>query len=148
MDFITASFDAHGFAGSVAATVNRIYAEQLGTSAELAYQVLVADYSFLCGGVALGLAAARGFRSPVYLSVGTHAPCRPFHVVPGNPPARYAGHNMDLVFAIQSWDYYSVHFGSPPYAPCDSDRDWGTRMRRQWVELTRDGGLRRSPAVL
>ena len=147
-DFVRTSFGAHGFAGSVAAAVNRIYAAQLGGSAELAYQVLVADYSFLCGGVVLGIAAARAFRSPVYLSVGTHAPCNPFHVVPGTPPARYAGHNMDLVFAIQSWDYYAVHFGSPPYTPCDADRDWGTHMRRQWVELTRDGRLQQSPAVL
>jgi len=52
--------------------------------------------------------AARGFKSPVYLSVGMHSPCNPLHVIPDHPPALFPGHNWDLVSAIESWDFYQV----------------------------------------
>ena len=85
--------------------------------------------------------AAHGFKSPVYLSVGVHRPCNPLHVIPTHPPARYAGHNWDLVAAIESWDFYQIHMGVQPYVPCADDRAWGTSMRRQWVNLTRHGRI-------
>lgn len=128
-------------AADLAATVLDTYRSELAISVELGSQVFVADYSMLCGGIALGLAASHGFRSPVYLSVGTHAPCHPLPVLPGRPPCRYSGHNFDLIAAIRSWSFYAIHFGAQPYAPCPSDARWGDVMRQQWINLTRDGRL-------
>lgn len=82
--------------------VRAAYAKELAVSAEFAQQVFMADFSFLCGSLALATAAGKGFLSPVYLSVGVHAPCHPLHVLPGRPPSRYAGHNFDFIAAARS----------------------------------------------
>ena len=129
------------FTSGVASAVCQTYHDEMSESVELAHQVFIADYSFLCGSIALARAAAAGFRSPVYLSVGMHAPCHPLPVLPGRPPARFSGHNWDLIAAIRSWDFYAIHFGVQPYTPCAADVEWGDMMRRQWVNLTRDGRL-------
>ena len=42
--------------------------------------------------------------------------------------------------AIRSWDFYGIHFGSPPYKHCASDTAWGNLMRRQWVSLHSSAG--------
>lgn len=135
--FIDGWFVAHGFPDTEkpGAVVAELYAAELATSVELGHQVFVAEYSFLCGNINLARLAGQGFESPVYASVGVHSPCNPLPVIPSNPPSKYPGHNWDLVSAIRSWDFYGIHFGSPPYSACKDDADWGDLMRKQWVTL-------------
>ena len=71
-DFITSWFASHGFNVTAATptpgdVLRELYAAELATSVELAHQVFVAEYSFLCGNIALARLAAQGFKSPVYV---------------------------------------------------------------------------------
>jgi hypothetical protein len=123
------------------AVVAELYAAELAVSTELAHQVFLAEYSFLCGNLALATIAAASplYTSNVFASVGVHAPTHPLHVIPGHPPSRYPGHNWDLVAAIRSWDFYGIHFGSPVYQHGPEDISWGDLMRKEWIVLHQGG---------
>lgn len=48
--------------------VAKLYASQIGVSAQMAFETIAADIEMACGNLALALAASRGFRrGPVYL---------------------------------------------------------------------------------
>lgn len=108
--FLTNWFDQHNFSSGAgkAEEVLELYEAEFveGTgSAELPYQVFLAEYSFLCGNVALAKTAASTFSSPVYASIGVHPPCHPFQVFPApSASSRYAGHNWDMIAAVQAWE--------------------------------------------
>eukprot|EP00037_Helgoeca_nana_P022696 m.233286 g.233286 ORF g.233286 m.233286 type:complete len:608 (-) comp26086_c0_seq2:501-2324(-) len=152
--FLAEWLDAHGFQGaqSKAADIVTLYAPEFaagGQTAELPYQVFLAEFSFLCGNLELANRAVAAFASPVYASVGVHPPCRPLSVFPvaSAAPARYAGHNWDLIAAAHSWDYYAIHFGADAYTPCENDTEWGDSMRQQWIELATTGKIAGIPPI-
>lgn len=125
-----------GTAAETATALAKLYEPELTNSTELGYQIMLAEYSFLCGNVALAGEAAHGAGpGKVWASVGVHRPCHPLLLRAAAAPTIYPGHNWDLIAAIRSWDFYAVHYGTaPPYVPCAADVAWGDRMRRQWFK--------------
>ena len=143
VEFLEQWLVEHGFrppatatAAEIATALAQLYKAELAESTELGFQVMLAEYSFLCGNVALAGGAAHGAGSGrVWASVGVHRPCHPLLLRAAAAPTIYPGHNWDLIAAIRSWDFYAIHYGSaPPYVPCPTDAAWGDRMRRQWFE--------------
>ena len=123
-----------------AASLRALYAAQQRNSTELAYQTFLADFSFLCGHVALAEAAAASFRSPVYLSLGVQGPSSPMHVLPGRPPCRQPGHNFDYIAVARAWDFWYEHF--PPtekFHAAASDAALGDSLWQQWYALAVNG---------
>eukprot|EP00041_Stephanoeca_diplocostata_P011726 m.193980 g.193980 ORF g.193980 m.193980 type:complete len:568 (+) comp18643_c0_seq2:61-1764(+) len=145
-NFLSGWLRGHGFmnATSLTGEIDRLYTHELQIAVELGYQVFLAEYSFLCGNLALAKTAASAFSSPVYASVGMHAPCRPLTVFSATAaaPSRFSGHNWDFIAAIRSWDFYAEHFGAAaPYQPCANDSVWGDHLRHQWIDLSRIGSV-------
>jgi len=117
-----------------------MYASEQANSTELAYQVFLADFSFLCGHLHLASAASGSFSSPVYLSVGVQAPSAPMPVMPGRPPCRHAGHNFDYIAATRAWDFWYQHFPpTPAYHATASDIAFGNSLWTQWYNLAANG---------
>jgi hypothetical protein len=135
--FLASSLRTGGWAKPVeaAALVRSIYTHQQQNSTELAYQVFIADFSFLCGHIQLAAATA-SFSSPVYLAVGTQGPSAPMHVLPKRPPCRHAGHNFDYIAVARAWNFWYQHF--PPTEKFDagpSDAAFGDSLWQQWHSL-------------
>lgn len=130
-------FALRGWSSGAGDRVFSLYAEQAEVAVELAYQQFSAEFSFLCGNVQVALAAAEGFKSPVYSSVVAHAPGNPLVVSNFSPPSKFAGHLWDYMMATGAWDYFSsCTYTLPVYQPTSGDILLGQSLMQQWQNLT------------
>jgi len=148
-NFLTNTFEAGGWENPELQSekIIHLYHDELEESIELAYQVYLADFSLLCGNIALidTLSTSDNFLSKVYMSVGQQGPATPMPTIPGKPPCRYPGHNFDYVCAAGAYDMFSTRYGADTYTPEDSDIAFGEVLIEIWRDLAHGNELPMAP---
>jgi carboxylesterase type B len=135
--YLEAYFVEHGWPAGVGSEVTSLYATDLKQSTELGFQRFLTEFSFTCGNIAAAVAAAKGFKSPVYASVVAQSPSKPLVISEIYPPCRYPGHIWDYIMATQAWNFWEVcSFTAPPYIPSEGDIAMGQSLLQQWHNLT------------
>eukprot|EP01138_Halocafeteria_seosinensis_P014697 gb/GECG01015002.1/.p1 GENE.gb/GECG01015002.1/~~gb/GECG01015002.1/.p1 ORF type:complete len:606 (+),score=65.30 gb/GECG01015002.1/:1-1818(+) len=118
------------------------YSKEMETGGpQKAYDSILTDYGVSCGNMEVAMAAARGFRSPVYSYVMSQCPEKPmwnFDIFYQN---RFAFHTFELFAAINQYDIYSALLGLPSYTPESCDIQYGKLVRSAWTQLSYDGRL-------
>ena len=83
-DYLEHLLVSRGWMNGTGHVVYSLYEDEaVQDSVELAYQLWISDYSFLCGTIELGITAGQHYTSPVYVSLNVHAPGNPLYANPG-----------------------------------------------------------------
>ena len=122
-------------AGTVAA-MHRLFGGATFTTVPQAYYDLGSATGINCGCISVGLDAAKGLQSPVYVAEVDLPPVNPVRMVFGALKSQYPFHAWDWVLAQQAWHFASVT-GGGVVEPGARDLAGGALLRSAFMDLIR-----------